>query len=800
MGTLFHETRLAIRKLLRDPFLSGVSVIALMLGIGLSASMYSIAYSVLVRGMPFQDPDELVGATQTFVESGGTSDLVSFQDYRDMEEEQTTFSELGAWISSSRELVDGGGRADRARVTLLSPSMLPLLGESPALGRGFSAEDIGPDVRVALMSDGLWRDRYGSDPEVLGRTLRLDGEGFTVIGVMPPGFAFPDDEDFWLPLPFDAENAPRGRVFVRVVGRLPGDTPEALAETELAAITGRLARTYPETNQPARINLVPLVHTFIGREEMELLWTLVIASFFVLLIACANVANLLAARALDRSGDVAVGAALGAGKGRIVGGLVLEALVLALAGGALGVVLANFGVDWFDGAMGPRKPVWMTFAVDGPILLFILVVSVLSALLAGLAPALRSASVSVREVLQDESRGASSRQLGRLSQGMVVLTIALAYPLLVGAGLLIATFQETSRVVVSEREQLLAVQLSLSSRRYPGPEEQRVFWDDLLSWARGRPGVDAATWADWVPPGYAGRDPIQLEGVQYLRREDHPRVRVARVRPGFFSVLEVAPTRGRPFDDGDRSGPPVVIVNEPLAQRFFAGQDPLGRRLRIGYGEDGPWRTVVGVVPDLRMNGSSQSSPEGLFLPAPPVDPGSGHLLLRSTGDPSLLLPDIRDRIATMDPELPVRRVETLNERAERTFWFVTLIGSIFSTFGIAALFLASVGLYGVVAHSVSRRTRETGIRMALGATNGSIIRLFLWSGLKQVGVGMAIGALLAFWGSRLLATVLFGVRAGDPATMVVVAGVLVTSAAVAILLPSLRATRSSSVDALRGE
>jgi putative ABC transport system permease protein len=371
----------------------------------------------------------------------------------------------------------------------------------------------------------------------------------------------------------------------------------------------------------------------------------------------------------------------------------------------------------------------------------------------------------------------------------------------VGAGLLIRSFQETRDEVGLDGEQVLLADLSLSMRRYPEPEMWQRFWDDLLEWAEGQPGVTEASWGGWVPFSFATGTSSEIEGVQYLREEDHPFTRYAPVRPGFFRALGVSPSRGRLFDDRDRTGPPVAIVNELFAQRHFPGEDPLGRRIRLFRPEEEePWRTVVGVVPDLRMSGTSQNDPGGFYFPSPPYAQSYGRILLRAQADPVLLAPPLRDRVADMDPEQPVEGLETLADWMDRQFWFVSVIGSIFTTFGAAALFLAAVGLYGVMAHGVSRRTRELGVRMALGASRGSVRWLVFREGLTKVAIGLALGMLLAWWGSRLLADVLYGVRPGDPMVMVQVAIVLLTSAVLALIVPALRATSLSPVEALRGE
>lgn len=797
MGAVLYELRLGARRLLRDPWRSGISVVAFTLGIGLTASMFSIAYTILFRGTPFDQGDQLVAVERRHPETGARLRWMPYLDYLDVAASQNGLSGIGAWTRAGLDLVDEESHAVRLAGARISPSFLDMLRIAPQLGRGFTSDETGPDARVALLSDRLWRTRYGADPQTVGRAIRLNGERFTIVGIMAPGFHFPTEEDVWLPFSHDPATLGRDDASVQVMARLARDAEPAAATSELDGILARLEREYGDGGRPASAALVPYVRSNMGGDDVSMLWAMMIGSLLVLAIACVNVTNLLTAVAADRTGEVALRTVLGASRRRIIAQLLLDAVLLSLVGGVLGVLLASGVVRWFGRALSGQVPLWLSFEIDGPILGFAFAVSFGAALLAGLTPALRSAGLSVREVLQDESRGASSRGLGRLSHAMVVATMALAYPLLVAAGLLIASLGAWNGELPFDRERVLVAQLSLPPRSHPNAETRARLVDELVEWAEGQPGIVAATWGDVVPALGVGTGRIELEGEQYLRDEDYPRARLAAVRPGFFETMGVRDVRGRRFDPRDRAGPPVAIVNEPFAARHFPDSDPIGRRVRV-VGPDEPYRTIVGVVPDLRMNGTDQSVPEGLYLPTPPVDPLFGYLLVRTAGDPAPVAPVVRAGIAEVEPDQPIQVLETLEGRIERAFWVINVVGPIFTAFGLAALFLASVGLFGVVAHSVSRRTREIGVRMALGATGGSVLATIARTGLLQATLGVALGSGLALVGSRLLAGALYGVRPGDPAIMAVVGGVLVGSAFLATLLPALRAMRLSPVEALR--
>ena len=773
MHALSRELRLTLRRLIRDPALAGIAVIAFALGIGLTASMYSIAYSVLFRGLPVRDSGALAFLTLTYQETGGYARMSPFLDYMDWRERQTGFTDLGAYVTFSGNLADDTDRPERVRAAYVTPNLFPTLGIAPALGRGLEDREMGPGHPVVLISDALWRNRYAADPGILGRTIRTDGESYTIVGVMPMGFDFPEQQELWFPFPWDRGSLTRAHGQVWVVGRLRQGVETSAAESEMTSIVADLARAYADTNRPASVRAEPLSNMFMGDEERTILGAMMASGFFVLLIACANVANLLLARATGRSRQFAIATALGASRGRLLGGLLLEAGILAVAGGVVGVVLGNMFLSWFARAIAVvGAPMWLAFKMDLPILAFTLGVSAVAALTAGLMPAWRVSAVSVHEVLQDESRGASSLRTGRWSQAMVVTAITLAFPLLVGAGLMVRSVAESNTDDAFSTDGILAARLQLPGHIYQDGDARQAFWDQLLEWTEGAPGVTGATFANALPG----------------------------VGPEFFDLLGVRSTAGRVVEPADRDGPPVAVINRPFADRYFPDVDPLGRQVTTQELFGPVDRTVVGVVPDLLMGGDSQRIPEGLYVPAVPGTMGGGYLLMKTQGDPLSLAPALREEIARIDPDQPISKLATLDDFILETFWLIKVLGSIFTGFGLSALFLAAVGLYGVMANSVTQRTREMGVRRALGAEGRHILALVLRAGLRQVALGMALGGGLALLVSRYVAAALFHVRPRDPATFGAVSVVLLAVGLVAILVPAVRATKMDPVDALRRE
>lgn len=802
-GSLWGDFRVAFRKLRLDPWLSGVSVAALALGIGLTGTMFSTTYAALFRGLPFDEPNELVQLVQVRERWSSPFTGIPYHDYRDISTEQTSFEGLAAYDAQWADLSDDADYPARVSGAAVDPELFDLLGVRPALGRVFRPEETGADrARVLLLGHELWEERYGADPDVLGRPLRLNGETWTVLGVMPEGFAFPNQQEFWTPLGRDIRELERGSGATQVLGRLRDDVGLDQARHELGILASRFRREFPDSNSEIDYSAESVVRLAFGDEEISFIWSMMGAGVFVLLIACANVANLLLARATDRSKEVAIRSALGAGRRRILGQLLTEALALALVGGVAGVGLTFLGVAYFRRVLATvSMPFWIDIRVDLPLVLFLAAISVLAALVAGVVPGWKAAGASFNEILKDESRGSSGLRMGRASRVMVVGGITLSFPLLVAAGLMINSVARFNADPGFVTEDVLTVSMGLSARDYPEAEDRQRFWRLLVERVRSRPDVREAAYASALPGVGTGWNTFEMESVQYSRPEDRPRARQVFVGPGFFETLGVRPLQGRSFTEADRADAlPVALVNASFARRHVPGEEPVGRRVRACCFEDAPWRTVVGVVPDMRLGGTDREMPEGFYLPVAQSAVTYGYVVARTRGDPLALVPVVREDVAALDPNLPLREITTLAVRMKRSAWFVNVFGGVFTVFGAVALFLAAVGLYGVMAFSVVQRTREVGVRMAFGAEAGDVLRLILRKGMAQVVGGLLIGLLLALAVSRFLVIALYMVDPRDPATFALVAAVLLLAGMAACIVPAIRATRLDPVDALRHE
>jgi putative ABC transport system permease protein len=637
--------------------------------------------------------------------------------------------------------------------------------------------------------------------------VKVNGETGEIIGVMPEGFLFPGREDVWVPLRMDALALPRGGgTGLFVIGKLKQGVSVEQASTELNGIAARLAAAYPETNKGVGVTIMPFVDMFIGDETAGLLYTMLAAVSLVLLIACANVANLLLARAAVRAKEVGIRTAMGASRWRVVSQMVAEALALALLGGALGAGLSWAGVELFDRAVaGTDPPFFMLFQVDAPILLFILGVSVVAAIVAGGIPALKASGMDVSAILKDESRGSSSLRISRLSNVLVVGEIAMSMGLLVSAGLMVKSITKLSDLDMGfDADAVFTARVGLFESEFPDTVARRRFYEELGTRLQELPGVRAASLGTTLPGLGSGETSFAVEGEAYAEDRDYPVGRYGQVAPGYFDAVGLKVTLGREFMPSDNAGAdPVAIVNESFAQKHLAGGSPLGRRIRGGASSSTePWRTVVGVVPDAYMQGvgNRENNPAGYYVPLQQSDARFMSILARGPADPMTLTAAVRDAVSSISPDTPIYFVKTLRGRVAENTWAFNVFGVLFMVFGGVALFLASVGLYGVMAFSVGRRTPEVGIRMALGAEARQVMGLVLRQGLVQIFAGLVLGLGLAFLLSRALGQMLFEVSASDPSVYALVSLVLVSTGLAASLVPARRATKVDPLTALRSE
>jgi predicted permease len=791
---------------LRNPGLSAIAIVALTLGIGLTTTAFSIVYGALYRDLPFEEAHRLMHVERNNLSQDIEGMGVTIHDFVDWREQQTSFEAIAGFYQGTVNVAGSEGRPDRYDGAFISANAFGILGAQPLLGRTFRAGEDRPEAEpVIIMGYAAWRDRYGSDPDVVGRVVRVNGEQATVIGVMPEGFAFPLAEEVWVPLRMNPLEMERGSGYtLAAFGRLKDGVTLDQAHAEFSAIARRLELEYPETNEGVGVVIKPYTEEYLGDEPARLLWTMMAAVFGVLLIACANVANLLLARATVRTREVAVRTALGASRMRVVAQLLTETIVLSAIGGLLGLGVAWVGVNVFNRSIvNTDPPFWIDIKIDPVAVLFVIMLVLVTSVIAGIFPAVQSSGADVNEILKDESRGSSSLRMGRFSRGLVVAEIALSFGLLVGAGLMIRSVAKLRTIDYGfPPQEIFSARVGLFDSDYPDDPSRVRFFDEMRERLAALPGVRSAAIASNLPGLGSGRWRVGVEGKTYDRDQDYPMARGNSVSPDYFDSFGASVQQGRDFTDQDRAETlPVAIVNQSFVQAFFDGESPLGRRFRVGDStSEEPWVTIVGVVPDLFMGGPENEDPEGFYLPMSQKVARFMFMLARTDANPMALAPLVRDEVVAVDENLPIYWVRTLEQAIAENTWFYTVFGTLFVIFGGVALFLAAVGLYGVMSFAVSRRTKEVGVRMALGAERGDVMRLVLKQGLWQLAIGVVLGVGLGALLSRGLQEFLFEVGAMDPMTFVAIAVVLVSTGILASLIPARRATRVDPMVALRYE
>ena len=809
MTGLWGEVRYAARMLFKHPAVSGLAVIALGLGIGLTAVMFSIVYGALLRGLPFENGDRILSVTRTDPENDQRSMSVSPHDYRDWAEAQTSFDELAGYYEGTVN-VRWADEPERFDGAFVSANLFRALGVQPQIGRSFAAgEDEWGAPATVILSQRLWMDRFSGDRDVLGTVVSVNGETAEIIGVMPEGFRFPTTQEIWVPLRQDLAGTRRGEgVSLSVLGTLREGVSRDAAMVELSAIMSRLVAEYPETNlEGITPEMRPFTEQFIGPEGKTMLYTMLGTVSLVLLIACANVANLLLARAAGRTREMGIRTAVGASRGRVVGQMVLEALAIAAVAAMLGTVVAWIGVASFERAIAPTNPpFFMVFRVDGPILAFIAAGAAFSAVVAGGIPALKASGADVSSILKDESRGSSSLKIGRLSRVLVVGEIAMSLGLLVAAGLMTKSIARlNSYDYPFETDAVFTARLGLFQSEFPDTAARHAFYRELEQRIEGIPDARYAALSNSLPGMGSDGGIVAIEGMTYADDRDHPFSFSAVAGPGYFETVGVEILRGRDFDARDVTGSePVAIVNQSFVERHFPGESGLGRRFREGgSASTEPWRTIVGVAPDLHMGGMDDlsvpgSEQAGFYVPIEQGDARFMSILVRGPAQPMAVTEAVRQAVTSIHDGTPLYFVDTLDARIREETWFFSIFGSLFLVFGGVALFLAAVGLYGVMAFTVARRTPEVGIRLALGASRGQVLAMVLRQGMGQVGLGLLFGAGLAFLVSRGIAAVLFDVSPNDPVVFGAIALVLAATGMVASLIPARRATKADPAHALR--
>jgi putative ABC transport system permease protein len=810
MSSLLGHVRYGIRTLVRRPSLSVTAVIALALGIGLTTTMFSIVYGAVIRGLPYDDSDRLVALFRNRPAQGVQFMGVSIHDFEDWRTQQTSFEDIAAYYAETVNIGGTEGEPIRYLGAYASARMFEILRVQPVLGRVFRPEEDHPSTPpVMLLSYRAWQDRFHGDPAIVGRTVRANAEMTTIVGVMPERFGFPAQMYAWLPLRIDRLAFTRGGgpavegTQLQAVARLkPGVSVEA-AQAEMATIATGLSTTYPESNQGIGVTVLPLMDTFVGPEPRAMLFTMLGAVFGVLLIACANVANLLLARTAARSKEIAIRTALGASRTRTIVQLLAETLVLAACGAAAGLLIATVGIDFFnDGLALQDTPLWLEASLDPAVMVFVVGVTGLATLMAGTIPALRATKADVAAVMNDEARGSSSGRMGRITRSLVIAQLAVSCGLLVAAGLMIRTVINVARFDYGfATDDIFTARLGLFEKDYPTAAAQSQFYDALLRGLDGRPGIRAAAFVSDLPARGGQMQPVTLDGVAYPTEQDHPLARRIVITPRYFDIVEVTPVRGRTFEPTDGPGTqPVAIVNARFVELHFKDRDPLGARIKLGPA-DAPWRTIVGVVPNLYLGGAIGALDprhEGVYVPLAQNVINFMSLVVRTEQAAMSYTATIQDEVHRLDRALPLYWVRSLAEQYAMDTWFYRVFGTLFVAFGLAALAMATIGLYGVMSFSAGTRTREIGVRMALGAERKTVLMMILGQGVWQIAAGLAIGLVLAALLSRGLGLLLFGVRPWDPAVFAVVVLALTAAGTLAAFIPARRATRIAPVEALR--
>jgi putative ABC transport system permease protein len=820
METLLQDVRYSFRMLRKNPGFTVVAVIALALGIGATSAIFSVVNAVLIRPLQFKDPEHLVRIWGKFEKAGIPKNWISEPELIDLQEQTQTFEDIAAYQSSGVNLT---GNSDPIRVNSASVNagLFSLLGVQPSFGRTFAEEEDQPGRdKVVLVSNALWRNRFGSDPELIGKTIGLSGDSYTVIGIMPVGFQFPDEDDLWIPLAIDKAHLDnRGSHSLEVVARLKPGVTRPQAQADLTNVAAALEQKYPNNyaNSGWGLYSVSMLDELVGNVRPALR-ILLGAVGLVLLIACANVANLLLARATVREKEVAIRAALGAGRRRLVQQLLTESVLLSVIGGLFGLLLAYLGVRLFV-AFGPKDiPRLQEIGLDARVLAFSILIAVATGVAFGLAPALQISKPDLHDSLKEGGRGSTSGR-HRLRNALVVSEVAIALVLLVGAGLMIKSFQQLLQLNLGFRpEKTLTMRLSLPSTKYKGDAQVTAFYGQLLDKVKALPGVVSAGAISHLPlsgsyssgtTGVENADPdVQVARFQGIANIEADR---RSVSAGFFATLGIDLKAGRLFTEADnQDAPPVAIVDEGFERRFWPKGSAVGKRFvsRFNAPNDIKWGEIVGVVAHIRHYGIDQVKQYGLgengreqvYLPYPQQPTTRMYLAIKTTADPINLANAVRGEVLSLDPEQPIYQVKTMDQLVTTSLAQRQLNMVLFGAFSAIALILAAVGIYGVMSYSVTQRSHEIGIRMALGAQQRNVLGLVVRQGmtLALVGVGIGLGAAIAL--TRLMSSLLFGVSATDPLTFASISVILTLVALAACFVPARRATKVDPMIALRYE
>ena len=833
--SLLQDLRLGVRVLWKERAFSALAILVLALGICGVTTMFSVVNGAMLRGFSFPNADRLASANfidPTSANFFGVNGQISAMDFEEIRSVQQSFDRFAAYLDGSTVNVTVDGRPQRYTGAYVTEDFLPSLGVTPMLGRDFTTADNKPGAeKVALVGYNVWQRDFGGSPDIVGKNVRINGKPATIVGVMPQGFAFPTNEDLWLPLFSEFPPRPRNdpaNVNPAVLGTLKPGVSLDQANAEFTALAKRLAEAYPQTNKPFNTGQVQrLIDAFTPRPLRGTLYTMLGFCVGVLLIACVNVMNMQFARATVRAKELAIRSSLGATRKRLLRQMLTESLLLAGIGGGIGVALAYGATDWLHTTVRNLEnppPAYIRFDVDGAVLAITVAAALLSAVASGLLPAWMSVRANATAILRDGGRGTTSHRMTLVTRGLVVFQIVVTCVLLIGSLLQVRSILNQQAIDFGyDTSGVLSARMGLMDGDYPSDDMRKLFYDRLVRELRGSAEFSAVALTNRFRMVFSGNAPIEIDGKQYKENRDRPQANFEQVTAGFFDVTGQRVLQGRPFADDDLDAKqPVAIVNVAFARRHFGADNPVGRRFRSVTNDgtvQGPWRTIVGVVTTVRMLGPFNTAnvddsgfyvpfcvnPTGPFTPAPFINQFATVVVKPRPGQRADALANaLRREVQKVDPNLPLYFVGTPRSQVEVFLAQNRIVATMFSIFGLVAVILASVGIYGVMSFAVSQRTQEFGVRMALGASGSRILHMVLRQGVVQIVLGLTAGLGLAFALALLAAdgiqNTLFGVSGRDPGTYIAVASLVGVVSLLATVFPARRATRVDPLLALRAE
>ncbi len=802
LDNLLRDASYSVRILLKNYAFTIVVVLTLALGIGANTAIFSFANGILLRPLPYPQSDRLAVLDETALKRGIDSMSVSFPNFLDWREQNKVFEDIGVYFGSSRFSLSGAGEPVEVRGSFISHGLFEILRVSPQLGRTFTANEDRPEEdAVVILGHNLWQRNFGGDANIIGRKIMISNRPRTVVGVMPPGFRFPDVAELWAPVALTTRIFTRTDHGLSSIARLKDGVTLQEAQAEMTNIAARIEQQNPITNEGLGVKVMSLHDTLTGDYREGLLILLGVVGC-VLLVACVNVANLMLARATARQKEFALRAALGASRWRIMRQLLVESLLLALVGGVVGFFLSIWALRLLLTAIPIQLPFWMNFGIDLRVLGFTAAITLLTGLMFGAAPALQTSRVDLNDTLKEGGRGSGGVR-ARARSLLVVAEIALSLVVLVGAGLMIQSFLRLKQVNIGlNAHNVLTASVSLPRAKYKEGEQRVTFYKNLLARVSSLPGVEAASATATVPlSGDGWGRSLTVEGFPVMSVGQAPMIQHTVVTPGYFRTMAIPLLAGRDFNDADaKESLDVTIIDERLAREYWPNESPIGKRVRFGPPEDNePWHTIVGVVGTVRHQRMQEDTRKSVYLPHQKITVGGLTLLARTTANPEELAGAIRREVAQLDSDLPLS-FSTMDEVVAESIWQPRLYATLFGAFAAGALLLALIGIYGVMAFLVQTRTHEIGVRMALGATTRDVFKLIVGRGMKLTAVGVLIGVGGAVALTRLMHSLLFNTSATDPVTFIVISLLLSVAAFLACYIPARRAAKVDPLIALRYE